>query len=108
MPSTFFPGNRGPDAIIEWVSEQWTNVDTDVYRFLVAMPMPMWVVSRVPVVAAANVRTVSAAIGGHNPARENYQGYVHPTVCMTTFHGFVEHLFLEHTNFSWRHRKHSL
>ena len=32
--------------------------------------------SRVPGVAAANVRTASAAIGGHNPARENYQGHV--------------------------------
>ena len=41
---------------------EWTSVDTDVYRSSVATPMLTWGFSRVPGVAAANVRTASTAI----------------------------------------------
>ena len=103
------PGERKKDTddIIEWVSERVDKCGHRCLPLLCCDANAYVGLSRVPGVAAANVRTASAAIGGHNPARENYQGHVLRHLAGRHFHGFVEHFFLEHTNILWRHRKHS-
>ena len=76
------PGERKKDTddIIEWVSER---VDKRGPMFTAPLLRRQCSrgFSRVPGVAAANVRTASTAIGGHNPARENYQRACTPTFC---------------------------
>ena len=77
------PGERKKDTddIIEWVSER---VDKRGHRCLPLLCCDANAhvgFSRVPGVAAANVRTASTAIGGHNPARENDQRACTPTFC---------------------------
>ena len=72
---------KDTDDIIEWVSER---VDKRGHRCLplLCCDANAHVGSLVfPGVAAANVRTASAAIGEHNPARENYQRACTPTFC---------------------------
>ena len=71
------PGERKKDTddIIEWVSERVDKCGHRCLPLLCCDANAHVGFSRVPGVAAADVRTAFAAIGGHNPARENYQGY---------------------------------